>query len=316
MTILGMVMFDGCVAGSRANRIEDCDISVGGDGWSGTNQGGVIWMDDAAHVEVANCKIHDNDTGSESYVNANNGLFMIYECNGGLIENCEIYSSAGTGMTLKDDVQNVVIRNNWIHDNAASGIWTGNNTASAYALSCDIYQNVIANNNGSNSADPDEHGGIGLRIYTSLCKIYNNTFHRNYYADIAQSATAESVPFEAWNNLHYGARAYYLNWPYSGSLFDADYLDYNLYNSGTSGWRYRTNTYASLAAWQTAADALLTGAEANSISSDPNLLNTSGTWSAAADYKRSSYPSDGRGGSYSSVIGAYITGSETIGTDW
>lgn len=310
LTIQGMVMFDGNTAGTQASRIENCDVSVGGDGWVGTDQGACIWIDDAYNVEVVNCVIHDNTAAAGSGTPANDGLFMVYDIDGLLIENCTIRDSVGTGITMKDDAQNVVIRKNWIKDNDYSGIWTGNNAANAYADSGDIYQNVIANNNTANDA---EHGGITLVVETSLLNIYNNTFHRNYRGELTEWSSGADVPFTFFNNLCYGSRSKYLAWPYSNSAFTATYLDYNGYNGGASGWTYRTNDYANLAAWQTGVNALLTGADANAVNTDPGFLNATGTWTATSDYKRTAYTANGRGGAWPTVMGAFITGSETIG---
>ena len=57
----------------------------------------------------------------------------------------------------------------------------------------------------------------------------------------------------------------------------------------------------------------LSGSDSHSVNSDPGFLNASGNWNLPSDFKRSSYTANGRGGSYSSVMGAYITGTETIG---
>lgn len=315
LVIEGMVMFDGNARGSRPSVLQNSDVSVGGDGWSGTNQGAVVWMDDAVNVQISNNRIHDNGQGSEAGTPANNGLFMIYECTDCVIERNTIYGSSGTGITMKDDVQNVDIRYNWIRDNSASGVWTGNNTAVDVARSASIYQNIFTGNNTSNNP---EHGGIALVVQTSLVNIFNNVFHRNYGSDVVQwpsASAADAVAFTYFNNISYYARGYSLSWPYSGSTFAAQYINFNDYFGGAQGWRYRSTTWVptSIANWRTGISPVLTNTDASSVSTDPGFLNESGTWSTPSDYKRASYLANGRGGAYASVMGAYVTGLEQIG---
>jgi hypothetical protein len=84
------------------------------------------------------------------------------------------------------------------------------------------------------------------------------------------------------------------------------YSDYNGF-SGNSVWNMDWSTdYASLGNWRAA-----TTYDDNSVTTDPGFVNAGGT--AAADYKRTSYTANGRGGSYALVMGAYITGNELIG---
>lgn len=312
--IQGMAVFAGCVAGTRANRIERCTITVGGDGWTtNVNQGGVVFIDNAASVEIVNCKLTGNSQ-SPSPTPANNGLVMCYDCNGLLIENCNVYGSVGTGITMKDDVQNVVIRYNWIRDNNASGIWTGNNPVYvSHAKSGEIYQNIIANNNASNP-ESDEHGGICLNVYESRFDIYNNTFHRNYNAEFVDRIS--QVPWTFFNNLCYASRLHFLSHPYSSDPLPTQYLDFNGYY-GSANWYYNRAAYSSLSAWRALIEPILgITVDGNSVLTDPGFLNASSSWSLPTDYRRASYAANGRGGSYASVMGAYVTGTEIIGASW
>ena len=86
----------------------------------------------------------------------------------------------------------------------------------------------------------------------------------------------------------------------------SDYNDFYR-TSGSLAWNlnYATN-YSSIATWRA-----VTGFDTNSIAANPLFVNAGG--STAADYKRTSYPANGRGGAYSNVMGAYITGNEVIG---
>jgi hypothetical protein len=71
-----------------------------------------------------------------------------------------------------------------------------------------------------------------------------------------------------------------------------------------------------LASWQAYLKAEGAGPDAgeqNSKSYDPGFVNASGKFSRPEDAKRRIYPKDGRGGDFPAVMGAYVTGDETIG---
>jgi hypothetical protein len=59
-------------------------------------------------------------------------------------------------------------------------------------------------------------------------------------------------------------------------------------------------------AWQSG-----TGKDGSGVYTNPNFVNPTG--SAAADFKRTSYPNDVSGSPYGPHAGAYITGNEIIG---
>jgi hypothetical protein len=299
--IQGIVMFDGCGSGT----VQNCDISVGVDSWNGIGQGEVIWIEDATNVSIINNKIHDNSWGGESGTIQNNGLIMCYTVNGLIIENNDFYNSAGTGITMKDDLQNATIRYNHIYDNAAAGIWTGNNTANSYSNSANIYQNIIRNNNTTNNS---EMGGIALVVETSNLNIYNNTFYQNYVADLLQWTSGNSVPFTFFNNISSNPRASHLSWPYGGSTMAATYLDFNDYYNDVQ-WRLYGVNYSTINTWRDAIQAVLSGADDSSVTTDPSFSNSSGNMDEPEDFKRTSYPAIGRGGSYESVMGAWISDS-------
>ena len=85
-------------------------------------------------------------------------------------------------------------------------------------------------------------------------------------------------------------------------------MNYNNYYN-VSTWNingYSGTDYSSLSSWQRGINSDL-----NSNTNNPNFVNPGG--STPEDYKRTSYPVDGRGGSYASIMGAYITGNEIIG---
>lgn len=85
-----------------------------------------------------------------------------------------------------------------------------------------------------------------------------------------------------------------------------EYLNYNdYYTTGTANWRFNADIFTTFGSWKT------TLFDANSMTSDPQFINPGGTH--AADYKRASYPANGRGGAYAPVMGAYMNGDKRIG---
>ena len=297
--------------------VQNCDISVGGDSWSGIAQGEVIWFEGCDNCIIRNNKLHDNSVRSNA---TNNSLIMAYTGYNLLIENNEFYNSVGAGINIKDTTVNTTIRYNFIHDNVYSGIWTANqaNPYKTYTQPQDmsIYQNIIINNNKNNS---DEHGGITLALKTINIDIYNNTFYNNNKGDFTKWTNA-AMPATFFNNILYNSPKYTLNWPYGAATVTFTFLDYNNYYSATTPqWRVPNDThtaalvFAPFTAWQVKAQTI-TGSDANSVTGDPGFINASGKFNTPSDFMRTAYVNNGRNGAYPSVMGAYITGNETIGT--
>jgi hypothetical protein len=318
LTIVGMVLFDGCRTGTRANRLEDCDCSVGGDVWSGIEQGITIWLDDAYQVEIVNNYIHDSPNG----VGGANGMLTTYDFHGLLIEQNTFKRPHTRSIVMKDYVDNVTIRRNFFYDSSATAIWTGNNVVGNPGGTVGaIYQNIITKvpNLGPPYGQTDDGGGFASVDQTGLLNVYNNVFDDidGNYGDLSMRVGA--VPVNWFNNIH-SRSINYMTAPYAASQFAPDYLDYNLYGGASNGWVMNSNlggggvNTSSLATWKTYAQTyLLAGADVNSVSTSPGFLNASGNFSLPTDFKRSSYTANGRGGAWPSVMGAYITGNEQIG---
>jgi hypothetical protein len=120
-----------------------------------------------------------------------------------------------------------------------------------------------------------------------------------------------------FNNLFFNS-----NWaksvfvPYEAASVPpaATYFNYNnWFDTGTQvPWKLKGDK-VTFADWRTALQVYLPGAEVNSVTTNPGFVNTSGTYANVSDFKRSAYTANGRGGAWSSVMGAYITGNEQIG---
>jgi hypothetical protein len=229
---------------------------------------------------------HDNivefNTVDGSYPGgAKNNVYSAYGTKSGYVDDCTWRYNFGTG--------------------AYCG-WFGiaNSADTNYNENWSVYQNIIL-------GDVFFYSYNGARDHS----VYNNTFvgteflHRpDYPGEVVRDRN-----FKIFNNLfvtnYYIAREISVpDWP--------SFLEYSDYNRATVntawGWTYGVTT-ATLPQWRT-----LTGKDGSSSATAPNFVNLGGT--TPEDYKRTSYPTDGRGGSYSNVMGAYISGSERIGCDF
>jgi parallel beta-helix repeat protein len=312
-TIQGIVMLDGT---GNNNTVQNCDISVGVDSWSGNGQGGVVWIQGGqSYFTIKNNKIHDNGVPDSGGLNAT--MVFCYVGSYGTIENNEIYNGTGPGIGLKDTCTNTIIRKNFIHDNALSGYWSANQ---GDAHDNSIYQNIFYHNNTTSEED---NCGLLLLVHARETQIYNNTFHGNYGCDIAMkySGTGNVINTTIFNNVSSeplsatNMAGWHIAMRYSTSWGPIAYIDYNNYYNDVA-WEnlYGASDSSTLSAWQgVLTDGSVSGADTNSIATDPGFLNASGTYTLASDFKRSSYTANGRGGAYPSVMGAYITGNECIG---
>lgn len=147
--------------------------------------------------------------------------------------------------------------------------------------------------------------GIGIgNTFDGPWLIYNNTFVNG----TGNNISAGYPPSLYNNNIFYLSSTGTFAAPTAGTMTS----DYNIYYivTGTGSYKTGDTTRAtSLSGWQS-----YSSQDANSISSNPNFINASGT--TAESFKRSSYAENFTGSSYSVHAGAYETGSEQIGHDW
>lgn len=159
---------------------------------------------------------------------------------------------------------------------------------------------------------------FGFDYYVNNQTIYNNTSYlmTNFIGNLSEGPV---TGIQQWNNIaanfsnsrsewSNGTQSVFYHQNNNDISSFLTYSDYNNYYSLPAAfYLHPWATYAtSLSSWQS-----LTTYDDNSISSDPNFVNAGG--SDPEDYRRTSYTTDGRGGSYAAVMGAYVTGSETIG---
>lgn len=301
LTIIGQVKL---MYGDYA-LLEDCDISEGGDSYTGdTGFGDVVFVAGGTGTTIRNNKIHDNNAGGGG-VN-NSPLIMEYDSTNLIIENNDIYNGIGLGIHLKDNAESVTVRNNYFHNNQFSGLNIGVQ---------DLGHNVVVNNNVFRNNNLSEstlfRGQLHIMAEVDGISIYNNTFvDGNLWGDITHAYnTATNI--SAWNNISYNPDVSHYHIGSDGGNArigtDWDYSDYNCFYNDV-GWRNGASTYSTIADWRTASSY-----DANSVTTSPGFTNASGTGLLVSDYKRTTYTANGRGGAYATVMGAYVTGSEIIG---
>lgn len=165
-----------------------------------------------------------------------------------------------------------------------------------------IYNNVAVVPSGGTFLYAADPAGV---YYVN--NVYNNTIYCMSSCEGFLLGNNNTRNFNAWNNIIYGAggTTTFARVPSGAGV--PEYMNYNDYfRAGSASWIRDSTSYSSIDSWRTA-----TGFETNTLTTDPQFVNPGGR--NAADYKRSSYPANGRGGAYSSVMGAYITGNERIG---
>jgi Right handed beta helix region len=302
MTIIGAVEFWHVNYGT----IENNDISApypecsSGNTNICDNFGCAVRVESVTDQTIRNNKIHSNSIG---ITQLNSPLIMEYDATNLVIEYNDIYNSVGIGIRLKDNPENIIIRYNYIHSNALAGIQSANQDTGHDIY---IYQNVFRNNNTTSSTEYS--GDITQLVEVHNWYIYNNTFYGNNYANILTSRDRSTISgINSWNNIFFSDMNAFYRLDY-GATFASQwsYSDYNNFY-GTANW-VESSTWSTLSTYQSENSEEF---DVNSINSNPNFLNPHGI--TAASFKRASYPTNGRGGSYVSVMGAYITGDETIG---
>jgi hypothetical protein len=278
-------------AGASNCTAQNMDIT--GYNWPTSISSGIS-LGTTSYITLRNNKIR-NCTGNSW----NSAGIMSYSSTNLLVENNEIYN-CGSGIFDKVGGNTNTYRYNFIHDIADYGnqsgirVMTENGQTASYIY---IYQNVLLN--------AGIMAGASVDVLDHLY-VYNNTLSGGY--GIFHDEAGVTNYYEVFNNIVANStQGIYARVQDTNTYFD--YNDY--YGNGIVG-RLDSTTCSTIALLRTAFGGCPgTGNECNSVVTNPNFVNAGGT--TAADYKRTSYPTNGRGGSYPSVMGAYITGNEVIG---
>lgn len=267
----------------------------------------IIRLNDTDSFTCYNNKLYNTRPGDGSW-NANSAAFQQYDSSNVNFYQNTIYN-CGSAICDKRSGQSNSYYRNFIYDvGYCFYIVIEEPDCSDFVA----YQNVMIDFKKYFAIHFSENGGN-----LDGAKFYNNTIYDLTCQGIRMpDDDADANDIEVFNNIVYIGDACALQ------LFSAQtptYVDYNNYYGNFDDWRLNSTPYTTIANWRTAVGnaASFYGGdgddepELNSITTDPGFVNAGGN--DVEDYKRNSYPTNGRGGSYPSVMGAYVTGEEQIG---
>jgi hypothetical protein len=288
----------GCATLWKADycTIQNCEIWAGGV-YEGTDDfGSLIRVEATNHCRIFNNLLRDGEDPRNRGINS--PMLQEYTSSNLVIENNEFRNGVSYAIRLKDGANNVIVRNNLIRNMNGYAISGGNQNRGS---EIDIYQNVILNCGGA----------IFWRSFLTGVRVYNNTIYNSPAGyGVIQLYSPQNVQF--FNNIFYVNSGTYLRCVRNGGLSGTDvtYLDYNNYY-GNASWVGASD----LSGWQAYCDNHGSGGthegDDHSVTSNPGFLNAGGQ--NAESYKRTSYPTNGRGGSYPNVMGAYLNDNSIIG---
>lgn len=256
-------------------------------------------IEDSTNITIQNNKMWNVYGTSDT---TNPSAIELYDSSKILIDHNDLYNCQN-GIYVKHNVQNIVIRFNYIANISNVGVRI--NPKWPYMANVEIYQNIIdgATAIGDSSQSGDQGG------YADIFIIYNNTLYVTYdgFKTDPTGGASDYRNISFFNNIVYnsGSGKYFLR---LSSINQDAFVDHNIFYNTGGQWVEVSKQYSSLSSWQASSSY-----DVNSTVSDPNFLNASGSFNLRTDFKRLSYSKDGRGGDYSDVIGAYITGNEYIG---
>jgi hypothetical protein len=238
----------------------------------------------ANHCVIRNCVIEGLSNASAD----NNSAIRVEVAESLLIENNKIFNSTGSSINSAGITSYkshyMVVRNNDIF-NCTVGVYDKND-----GQFNEYYFNHISAGMQGIYINVKWVACVGSKVYRNI--IRNVSAGWSISIDHAGEQSGSADKFMFYNNTIYGSdngistdEPSVTNTEIFNNMVVNTSRPYRLY-SGTYAY-YDNNTTAG------------------------NFINPGG--SNSEDYKRSSYPSDGRGGGYPSVMGAYVTGDEVIG---
>ena len=291
---------------SDSTRTFNIEI-LGDDKDFGDNHNGIrIEASDRFHIK--NCKIRKVYQDVTDWHHNSSGI-MLYANQQGTIENCE-FDSCGSGIYIKGESvaqqDSNIIRFN-LFTNNAKAVRLGHSNGTSVSK---MYSNIIQTRNTAGSI------GIDISEGTTNWWITNNTIYNasNYGNGIYWSGNhrggggAAPGPDDGSDHAFNAGNA---------SGVSSMTFDYNCYYSnGANPWAVNSTAYSTLSAWQ----AVVTGddnsitTQANFTSFPTDLTITSGVgYQAGIDI----LDLDGDASTVDAInMGAYATGSETIGLDF
>lgn len=282
-------------------RFGNCnDVTIQNYDLKGTASSGslaiIIMSHTVTNLTIKNNKLH-GQAGSQAF---NSPALMLYHTTNALVENNEFYDNSWDVFDKVNGQRNTYRFN--LFKNSWGGFLLGTE-GTGNPSNIKVYQNVFIGHVKPLST----YGGLDKNnVYFYNNSIYTSSGETTY--GILHEEAGRMNVWEVFNNLVMG----FTYGIYAKSQDSNIYYDYNDYYSNTYVGRMDSNNYTTIANWRTALGGCPgTGRECNSNTDNPNFVNAGGN--TAADYKRTSYQTNGRGGGYPNVMGAYITGNEIIG---
>lgn len=273
-------------------------VDGNGDPGYGDNHNG-IRIEDANNVTVSNNTVVNVRT---SIVNQRNGAcIMTYAVRGSTIEHNDL-SDCGTGIYLKGESTQTqygyTVRYNLIHE-TSWGMYITNFTNAAGDMT-NVYQNIVR--------DCTERG---ISISGDVSSLYNVSIDNNTIDGCVlnmgiRTATGGGLSFTDNLSTNPGgtSSSYEVFAGGDATSHTAWSSNYNLYY-GQDRWTFNSTAYTTLANWRTAISD-----EANSSVQDPLYVNA-----ASNDFHLQAGSPALTASSTGGPVGAYITGSETIGVE-
>jgi hypothetical protein len=295
--------------------IKNCNLS--GFLQSYHNNSSLIRVEESSYITIENNRLHDMNgyvSGEPQYVEEpvnSTGITMFYTSYV-TIKNNDIYNN-WTAIYDKDDGNHNVYYYNHIwgtgsgHQRCVEAIQLKNQVIKVnFGDGSDrkLYQNVIRNCK------------IGVLLDNGLIfsnvMIYNNVFSGISGSGIGiwHNTQPSATQVQIFNNVIYNFASYFNFYDTASFTFVNNNIFNNNPYSVANDWNINwgnSGDYSKLSAWTAA-----TTFDGNSYVENPQFAKPGG--SNASDYNiYAAHKNNGRGGSYPSVMGAYVTGNEHIG---
>ncbi len=258
-----------------------------------------IRVEASDHAVVENNYLHDLTSTPQDSGAVNTAGIWIFDSTNTTIRNNTIMNCHG-GIYAKMFPKTASVYYDFVYngnDACYRGVWFNCSGGTDQCQGNAAYQNVIVGCNQSLN--------IGASGVVSGTKMYNNTVYHGTGSDGGIHITeTNGSGYEIFNNVISNRN------PYARLVMNqVSVLDCNIYYNGGADfwWDEWTTPYSTLSGWNQD-----TGYDAHSYVEDPLFANAGG--SRPRDYTmNAAHRNNGRGGTYPSVIGAYVTGQERIG---
>lgn len=243
-------------------------VTISNNVFNNTNftQSGLAWRDDIAQGSIG----VDHDA------------LAIQNMRNSIVENNQFINGCRNAAitfwwAASSTANNNIIRNNYFYNLSACAInYSGGSPVSAGA---DIYNNIINTfcTLGTSGAYTYASGIFTEGNTSTTIYVYNNTI---YNGDVGLYNSATNGYNVTYKNNIISTMSQYLCYMADGTLHSRVF-DYNDYVSGDSGTPFSFGGVAKTwAQWKT-----WTGADTNSITTDPLFLNAGGSFALATDFK-------------------------------